>query len=272
MSIQSEVTARIIAELEKGAAPWVRPWETQGEARNAFTNRPYSGINRLLLGITPGGPRWATFKQWAAAGAKVKKGEHGTRIVFYKTLSKEDENGEEKSFAMLRQFVVFGQDQVEGIEFPSAPLKPEHERLAHCEATIARTGAVIQHGGDVACYSPGADFVRLPNMGAFRDAASYYATAFHELGHWTGAKHRLNRDLGGKFGASKYAFEELVAELAAATLCAQHSINGDLRHAGYIGHWLECLRENQNAIFKAAALAEKAAAFVSQSTELAAAA
>lgn len=272
MSIQSEVTARIIAELEKGAAPWVRPWQTQGEARNAFTNRPYSGINRLLLGITPGGPRFATFKQWSEAGARVKKGEHGTRIVFYKALTKEDENGEEQHFAMLRQFVVFGQHQVEGIEFPADHTAPEHERLAHCEATIARTGATIQHGGDVACYSPGPDIVRLPNMGAFKDAASYYATAFHELGHWTGAKHRLNRDLGGKFGASRYAFEELVAELSAATLCAQHGIDGDLRHAGYIGNWLECLRENQNAIFKAAALAEKAAAYVNACTEQLAAA
>jgi antirestriction protein ArdC len=102
----------------------------------------------------------------------------------------------------------------------------------------------------------------MPELGSFQDSANYYATAFHELVHWTGSDKRLDRQFGQRFGDSKYAFEELVAELGAAMLCADHQIQGDLRHAGYIGHWLQCLRDNDKAIFRAAALAEKAASFI----------
>lgn len=271
MTIQAEVTARIIAELEKGAAPWVKPWKASGADCNAFSGNPYRGINRLLLAMEMrSSNKWATFKQWAAAGGSIRKGEKGTRIVFYKPLAIEEQKEGEtvtRNIAMLRQFVVFNAEQVDGIQFEPVTAPPEHERFAACDATIARTGAVIRHGGDVACYVPSADLIRLPNMGDFEGAEHYYATAFHELAHWTGAKHRLDREIANKYSSPRYAFEELVAELSAAMLCSHHQVTGELRHAGYIANWLECLRENDKAILKAAALAEKAFGFITNCAE-----
>jgi antirestriction protein ArdC len=109
---------------------------------------------------------------------------------------------------------------------------------------------------------PSTDAIQLPYQSSFNSAAHYYATALHELTHWTGAKHRLNRDFSGRFGNPAYAFEELVAEIGAAYLCADHGIQGELRHAGYIGHWLKACRDDNTAIFKAAALAQKAADYI----------
>jgi len=278
MSIYEEVTAQIIAQMEGGAAPWVKAWSAGAESGadcNAFTARPYRGINRLLLamaGVKFSSNRWATFKQWSDAGGQVKKGSKGTRITFYKPITvaetADDGSVTERRASVLKTFVVFNADQVNGISFAAPEPKPEPQRLAHCEDTIRKTGAVIRHGGDVACYVPSADIIRMPEAGAFDSMSHYYATTFHELTHWTGAKHRLDREFSGGFGDSKYAFEELVAELGAAYLCADHSIDGDLRHAGYIENWLQCLRDNDRAIFRAAALAEKAATFIQQAVDI----
>lgn len=279
MSLYAEVTAKIVAELEKGAAPWVKQWSgdgfisAPGSDINFVSKRRYRGINRILLSIVGRqftAPHWATYQQWQGIGGQVRKGEKGTPIVFYKQLSiSEERDGEktEKSIPLLRQFTVFNIDQVDGVERVAAEPLPEVERLAHCERTIAATGAKITHGGDRACFIPSADRICLPHLVDFDTKQAYYATAFHELIHWSGVKERCDRDLSGRFGDSSYAFEELVAELGAAMLCADHNVQGDLRHAGYIGHWLKCLKENDRAIFRAAALAEKAAEFISQERE-----
>jgi antirestriction protein ArdC len=274
MNIYADVTARIVSELEAGAAPWVKAWQagSAGADCNAFSSRPYSGINRLILamsGVQFASNRWATFKQWSDAGGSVRKGSKGTHVTFYKPTAWAETNDAgdtvQRQGAVLKSFVVFNADQVDGVTFAAPEPIAEPERIARCEQTITATGAVIRHGGDVACYVPSADLIRMPHAGAFDSMANYYATMFHELTHWTGAKHRCDRDLSGRFGNSEYAFEELVAELGAAFLCADHSIQGDLRHAGYIDHWIKCLRENDRAIFKAAALAERAAGFVRNS-------
>jgi len=123
----------------------------------------------------------------------------------------------------------------------------------------------LSHGGDAAFYAPSVDRIQLPNKGTFNSEANYYATAFHELVHWTGAKHRLDRNLEkGRFGNPAYAFEELVAEMGAAFLCQDYGIQGELRHAGYIQSWLKALRDDSKAVFKAAALAQKAADYLNQ--------
>jgi antirestriction protein ArdC len=275
MNIYADVTNKIVAELESGAAPWVKAWKSTGADHNAFSLRPYRGINRMLLamaGVQFSSNKWATFKQWSEAGGSVKKGSKGTHIVFFKPVENRvinDKGDEEISkYAMLRTFVVFNADQVDGIQFDKPAATTEQSRNEVCESTISKTGAVIKHGGDAACYVPSADIIRMPNLADFESAAHYYATAFHELTHWTGAKSRLDRDLSGRFGNPDYAFEELVAELGAAFLCADHGIEGDLRHAGYIQSWIKCLKENEKAIFKAAALAEKAADFIQQESEV----
>ena len=270
-SIYQSVTDSIIAELEKGAAPWIKPWKADSNAdQNVTSKKAYQGINRLLLGMSGmvnkfESNTWGSFKQWQALGGHVRKGEKGTHIVFFSPISRENkETGEKESFNLLKSYCVFNASQVDGVDF--AEVLPtentEFDAVAHAEALLQRSGAVISHGGDAAFYVPSMDRIQLPNQTAFNNAGSYYATAFHELTHWTGHESRCNRNLKGKFGNSEYAFEELVAEMGAAFLCSENGIQGELRHAGYIQSWLKCLKADSKAVFKAAALSQKAVDYI----------
>jgi len=274
-SIYQEVTDQIISEIEKGAMPWVKPWKADSTCeKNIASKKEYNGINRLILAMMTHfkgyqSPFYGSFKQWQDLGGTVRKGEKGTKIVFYKPVSVEKTNdqGESENFAYscLKTYYVFNADQVDGIEIAKPEVSPRvYNPAPALDDRILKTGANIKHGGSSAFFSPMGDFIGMPNRDTFNDDSSYYATVLHELTHWSGAKNRLDRDLSGKFGNSKYAFEELVAELGAAFLCQDYQIQGELRHAGYIQNWLTCLRENNQAIFKAAALAQKAADYINQ--------
>jgi len=261
------ITDTIIKALESGSAPWVKPWTatTSGLDRNVVTDRAYNGINRLLLGMQGRTTQlWATYNQWQSIGAQVQKGEKSTTIVLFKPVSKERTNSdgetEISSFAMMKSFAVFNADQTD-YQAPSIELG-EFNPIAQCEERIAKTGAIINHGGDSAFYHPSTDSIRLPIPSDFESEASYYATAFHELAHWTGAKSRLDRTFGARFGDSQYAMEELVAELTSAFLCADHHIDGKLQHTNYIASWLKALKDDNQAIFKASALAQKASDYL----------
>ena len=271
-NIYETVTSSIIAELEKGAAPWVKPWKADSTSdKNFVSQKRYQGINRLLLGMSSmakgyTSPAWATYKQWADAGAQVKAGEKATHIVFFKPMpgKQNAETGEQESgYCVLRGYAVFNAEQTDLPIIPSEKPEGDFNPIPACEDRIIKTGAAISHGGDAAFYMPSKDRIQLPNKTAFQSESAYYATAFHELSHWTGAKHRLDRDLEkGKYGNPAYAFEELVAEMSAAFLCADYRIQGELRHAGYIQSWLKACRDDSKAIFKAAALAQKAADYI----------
>lgn len=271
--IYQAVTDSILAELEKGAAPWVKPWRADASAdSNLVTGKAYQGINRLILGMAAlaGGyqsNKWASFNQLKAAGFNVRKGQKATAICFYKPIagSIDAATGEAKSgYAVLKSYSIFNLAQTDapaGTIEEASDAAPFNTNEA-CEATILKTGAIISHGGNAAFYMPSTDSIRMPQKSSFDSAAHYYAVAMHELTHWTGAKHRLNRDHSGRFGNPAYAFEELVAEIGAAYLCADHGIAGELRHAGYIQSWIKACRDDNTAIFKAAALAQKAADFI----------
>jgi antirestriction protein ArdC len=270
-TIYQEITDSIITELEKGATPWIKPWKADTSAdKNVISQKPYQGINRLILGMSSMArgysvPVWASYKQWESLGANVRKGEKGTRIVFFSPVTKENKTtGETENYAVLKAYWVFNASQVDGIEIqPVSPVAGNFNAIERAEDRIVKTGAVISHGGDAAFYMPSQDRIQLPNKTAFDAESSYYATAFHELGHWTGAKSRLDRQLDkGRFGNPAYAFEELVAEMTAAFLCQDYGIQGELRHAGYIQSWLKACRDDSKAIFKAAALAQKAADYI----------
>ena len=273
-AIYQSVTDSIIEQLEKGAIPWVKPWRADSSAdKNFITQKNYQGINTLILGMTSmvkgyTNPSWATYQQWQSKGVQVKKGEKATTIVFFKPIAKTSTNEtsgelETNRYSVIKAYSVFNAEQTD-IEImtsvePSEPFNP----IPAIETKIGETGAIIKHGGDSAFYMPSTDSIQLPNASAFASEANYYATAFHELAHWTGAKHRLDRQLDkGRYGNPAYAFEELVAEITAAFLCADYKIQGDLRHAGYIESWLKACRDDNKAIFKAAALAQKAADFI----------
>jgi antirestriction protein ArdC len=205
---------------------------------------------------------WMTFQQARMRDAMVRKGEKGTHIVFTKQLLKKEDD-EEKRFSMLRTYNVFNVAQIDGLPTPKEVEElPEPVRHGRAEAFIKATNAQFKNGGDKACYVPSQDFIALPYQGFFIHHEAFYAVALHELGHWTGAKPRLDRDLSGRFGTKAYAAEELVAEMTAAFLCAHLDLKGELRHASYINNWIELLKEDSRAIFTAASLASKAADYL----------
>lgn len=289
-NLYDEVTARIIIELEGGRLPWVQPWGTgessgalPGLPRNALTARPYSGVNILILWgavIAHGWPSqsWLTFRQARQAGGCVRKGEQGVTVVYAdRFIPKEAEqtslrgstappNGnappEVKSIPFLKRFTVFNVAQCEGLReglaYDPAPL-PEREIVPVVEAVIAASGVDFHVGGDHAFYMPSLDYVQVPPQPAFFEQVNYYRTCLHELTHATGHPKRLGRNLINSFGSKDYAREELVAEMGSAFLCAALGITPTVRHADYIGAWLEVLREDNRAIFRAASAATKAA-------------
>jgi antirestriction protein ArdC len=279
--LYSEVTNKIIVEMEEGRLPWVQPWDSAAcgctMPHNAGTGRRYSGINVLILWAAAVGggfvsQRWLTFRQAQALGGSVRKGERGTTVCYADRFTPRDEEAraadearEARQVAFLKRFTVFNVDQCEGLpEQVTTPVEllPRCEPIPQAEALMAASGADIRIGGDHAFYAPVLDTVQLPPQQAFREPVNFYRTALHELGHWTGHNSRLDRDQKGAFGSAAYAKEELVAELCAAFTCASLGIHPTVRHADYIGSWLEVLRTDSRAIFRAASHASKAADYL----------
>jgi antirestriction protein ArdC len=280
-SLYDQVTDRIIAELQEGRLPWIQPWDQAGTSvglpRNAGTGRCYSGINILILWsavIARGhaSQAWLTYRQAEALGGHVRRGEQGVTICFADRFTPRSEidrasadGGAVRQIAFLKRFTVFNVDQCEDLPgtLPGlAGALPERAILSEADALIDATGCDFRVGGDQACYAPGLDFVSVPAPERYPVAIDWYRTAFHELGHWTGHPSRMNRDLGGQFGDAFYAREELVAEMTSAFVCAALSISPSVRHSDYIASWLEVLREDNRAIFRAASAASKAADFL----------
>jgi antirestriction protein ArdC len=276
--LYEDVSRRIVAELEAGAAPWIKPWSASPGANtpcNAATNRPYSGCNVVLLWMAQTAgyrtPRFLTFKQALELGGNVRKGERGTKVYFVKQLQVRDKGAEDDTTTrlvpMLREYTVFNVDQCENLPAHVVTLgdvKPRNvdERDATIDEFLASSGATITEGAGEAYYRPGNDIISLPRFEAFKNAAHFYSTAFHELGHWSGHPSRLARDLRHRFGERAYAAEELVAELCSAFLCAEFSIDGDLRHAGYIQNWIGLLKADSRAFFTACSKAQAAANYL----------
>jgi antirestriction protein ArdC len=282
-SLYSEITDKIIAELEAGRVPWVQPWGTAAAKatlampKNAATSRQYGGINILILWGSViehefAGQSWLTFRQALTLGGHVRKGERGTTVVYADRFVPADEKrraretGEEaQAVPFLKRFVVFNTDQCDGLPADIAttappPLPGMIEPTV--EALIKATGIDFRIGGNRAFYAPPEDYVQVPPPAAYFEPINWHRTALHELCHASGHRSRLNRDFGGSYGTKKYAFEELIAELGAAFSCASLGIVPTVRHADYIGSWLEVLREDNRAIVRAASQATKAADYL----------
>ena len=279
-SLYDDVTEQIVRELEAGAVPWVKPWASSGAPlgmpRSAATRRAYSGINVLILwdALLRRGyasQEWFTFRQALSLGGNVRKGERGVTICYADSFVPRGErentgqgDDEPRRVPFLKRFVVFNIEQCEGlppaIVAPPKPIAADEQHRA-AEALIAATGAVIRIGGGEAYYHPREDFIRMPPARDFLSAADFYCTILHELCHWSAHPSRLNRELT-RFGDQAYAREELIAELCSAFLCAHLGIVPQVRHAGYLDHWLKILKSDSRAIFHAASQASKAADFL----------
>lgn len=271
--VYQEVTDRIITALEQGTVPWHRPWHDDKsgyatEPYNAVTGRPYNGINLLILGSLPyASLGYLTFKQGKELGGTVRKGEKGTGVVFWSFVK--DEDDETKTIPIARLYTVFNIEQCDNL--PQEKLKlptPPQAANTTINALAAANSAIVRHGGNRAFYSPISDHIQMPSADAFKSEDHYQATLAHELTHWTGHNARCNREFGKRFGTEAYAFEELVAEIGSAFLCAQHNVTLDtLQHPAYIANWLQVLRGDKRAIFTAASKAKQATEYLNTPTE-----
>jgi antirestriction protein ArdC len=295
MDVYQTVTDRIVSMIERGAGEWRMPWHAAptGEPgapvampRNV-TGRTYRGVNVPLLWAAAeafgyGSPVWATYKQWQERGAQVRRGEKSTLVVFWKRIEVQaeadgdDGDGDTETRLIARGYAVFNAAQVDGNDPPppagGAAKRPEPQRIEAVEAFFRNVGAVVRHVGSRAFYTLAGDYIQMPELRQFLAADRYYSTLAHEHVHWTGAAHRCAREFGNRFGDEAYAFEELIAELGAAFLCADLGLSNEPRpdHAAYIASWLRVLKGDKRAIFTAASKAQAAADYLAgfQTTEM----
>ena len=281
--IYSRITRRIVADMEQGVRPWLKPWADRAGGGGAtrplrHNGIPYRGINVITLWMAAAArgyacPTWVTYNQALQLGAHIRRGETGENVVYASTTTRTEINdvGEEvdRETRFLKCYTVFNAEQLDGL--PAKPSKVEQpalsqsERVANAETFFANTRATIRFGGHRAYYDAASDHIQMPLFENFRNAVAFYATLAHECTHWTSHKARLDRDLGRRrWGDAGYAAEELIAELGSAFLCADLGLTLEPRpdHAGYIKTWLDVLANDKRAIFHAAADAERAAAYL----------
>lgn len=269
---------------------WEKPWTqvlgAQSMPTNATTHQAYKGFNVLVLWAVGADADyrhqlWATYKQWASVGGQVRKGEHGTQLVKWGVTYTCDGDGHKphrggrhcptpehlnRRHMWASTFTVFNIEQQDGVDLPEIKV-PETtvERLAHAEEFVANLGADIREQlSNQAYYRPGEDYVVVPALAQFETQQGYYGTLFHELTHWTGHKSRLDRDASGFFGSGSYATEELVAELGATYLASHFGIEVEphIQHARYLDSWLQALKEDPMALYRAARDASAAAEYL----------
>ena len=274
--LYQQITNEIIKELEQGTCRWVKPWSNEGAPfqlpRSGTSGNTYRGVNVLnLMQVSEftQNPVFITYKQAQEAGGNVIKGQRAFKCVFFKSLEVEDKQneGEKKQIPMIKQFNVFNVEQCENLDLNKIknaepverPEKPDSVAIDLAE----QHGVKYFIGADRAANWDALNAITLPPKDTFKDADHFASTVFHELIHWTGSSIRLNRTKGyikgNKEQQRAYAFEELVAELGAAFMCAHYGIaNEQLQHAEYLQSWLSHLKDDKKAIHKAASLAQKA--------------
>lgn len=283
------VAERLIEQLKQGTAPWQKPWvpgqDSHSLPYNPSTGKRYKGINTLnLMSQGFSDPRWMTYDQANSLSAQVIKGEKSTSVQYWKFTEEQkvldgngnpilDSQGKAKTETVKLErpkvffAAVFNADQVEGLP----PIEAKHqtdeqtwEAANRAEIILSSSGANIMHKSQGrAFYSLGKDSITLPEKNQFIDAAGYYATALHELGHWTGHPSRLNRDLGHPFGSDAYAKEELRAEISSMIMGDELGIgHNPEQHTAYVKSWIKVLQDDPLEIFRAAADAEKIQSFL----------
>ena len=272
--LYQDFTDQVIKQMEDNNMNWTKPFTTTilNGHHNIVSKKPYQGMNCFNIGLSVykngfKSNEWATFNQWKNLGAKIKKGSKGTEILYWNIKEYEDKtNKDEKvKIPFLKYFVVFNADQVEGYETKEIETKEIDDWKAHfkTDTFVENTKADIQINNK-AFYSPSADYIGMPPKEDFKGDKEntkeqyYYSTLLHELTHWSGHSSRCNRDLKNRFGSKAYAMEELVAEIGSAFLCSHLGVTKapTPNHGRYLNNWLEVLKEDKKAIFKAFSLSK----------------
>jgi antirestriction protein ArdC len=262
MSKYDEVTKQIAAQLKSGTKPWIKPFNGSGSFMpTRTTGQYYRGINVLLLWLQQRtAPMWMTYRQAAALGGQVRKGEKGTSICYSAPAQKKDSD---ETYQVMKWYSVFNCDQIDGLPDQYYPTvisfaNPDNQ-LPSVNGFFSNTNAELKHGSKTgAFYMPSQDRIEMPDFDEFRSGLDYYSTLAHEHVHWTGHKSRLDRSMSPK--KREYAFEELIAEMGAAFLMAHLGLEPSVRpdHTDYLSHWLEALGSDSKFIFQAASAASKA--------------
>jgi antirestriction protein ArdC len=271
VDIYQQVADQLVEMMQTMGTDWTKPWRDINQPINLVSGKAYRGLNVLFLMMAGHTNRtWGTYKQFNSKGYQVQKGEKGTTITFYKPIKiKDKDSGKDKTMPLLRTYTVFNGDQVrdeDGNPYVTPAVAPlsESERNSVADEFIRNTGANIQNFKSKACYIPAIDEIHMPAYAAFSDSASWYGTMFHELGHWTGAKSRLNR-----LDSGSYAWEELVAELSAAMTCAALGIESTPRedHAQYLNGWISRIKDDPRALSRAITKAKQASEYLEKLQE-----
>ena len=290
--LYKEVTQRFVSALKNGAAPWLKPWSDSvsnaGRPTNAATGRKYSGINVTILtnAARTGGferDRWLTFNQASKAGGHITRGQKGTLAILYRDYDVQrkdgtgdvvfDESGQPQidKIKLIKGFTLFNVEQCSNL-----PTEIQHGKQQLAAATewdscqkvdemLSRHEIKVKHGGDHAVYDPKGDLIRMPQRQAFVSQDGYYSTLLHETSHWTGHPTRLDRPGIAAVKSTEldvYAYEELIAEIGSAFLCAEFGVRGEMRHEGYVLSWIEALENDSKAIFTSSAAAWKARCYL----------
>jgi antirestriction protein ArdC len=274
--IYTRITSQIIAAIEAGTGEFRMPWHHDGSATtrpvNVLSGKRYRGANILVLWAAAeqagyGSGIWGTYRQWAAQGGQVRRGERATAIMFWRPVegragpsdASADDNEGKRFFA--RAFSVFNRDQVEGVDEPKVPQLAADLRIANADAFFSGLGIPVTYGAGSAFYRITEDRVFMPNFSSFVDPHAFYSTLYHEAGHATGARNRLDRQFDKRFSKHAVALEEIVAELTAAFVLADLGISYHPRedHAAYVSSWLKALKDDKRTIFTAASKAQAAA-------------
>jgi antirestriction protein ArdC len=282
--LRQEITDQIIEALEKGTAPWQKPWnsgafELPFNPTSGKTYRGGNAIHLMAMGSRHGyeDPRWLTYRQAQENGWQVRRGEKGTQVEFWQfpgsgrlSGTREDQDPSEPSVHdrfIYRVYTVFNGSQIDGLPPHSPRVRQEWEAVQSAESILRNSSARISHDqADQAFYHRRTDSIHLPPRAAFQSNGAYYGTALHELSHWTGHPSRLNRETlheSYRFGDANYAKEELRAELASVFLMAERGVPHDPeRHASYLSSWLDVLRQDKHEIFRAARDAHRTVDFL----------
>ena len=290
--VYAEVTKRFVDALKNGAAPWIKPWSEGGSTAsrptNAVTGRAYTGINVTILWTAARASgferdRWLTFNQAAEAGGHVSRGQKGTLAILYRDYDVQrkdgtgdvvlDESGQPQidKIKLIKGFTLFNVEQCSSMptEILCGQREPaevtEWDSCQKVDEMLSRHEIKVKHGHDSAAYIPEDDLIRLPSKQTFESTGGYYSTLLHETSHWTGHPTRLNRPGIAAVKSTEldvYAYEELIAEIGSAFLCAEFGVRGEMRHEGYVLSWIEALENDSKAIFTSSAAAWKARCYL----------
>jgi antirestriction protein ArdC len=277
--IYTKVTSAIVNAIESGIGDYRMPWTVRQNKGfsplSVGSAKPYRGINTLVLRAQSQSKNyssalWGTYMQWGELGGQVRKGEHGSPVVYWGTYDKqspEDDDDRPNRGLFAKGYTVFSIEQVDGCKLPKRfePKLSHNERIAHAEAFFLATGVKVRDGGNRAFYRPDTpEAVYMPVFDQFPDRVDYYSVLAHESTHWTSHVSRSERQLGKRFGDDAYAVEELIAELGSAYTMARLELELTPRedHAKYLQSWLKVLKADKRAIFTAASKAQQAADFM----------